>query len=215
MQTLHIQSLGQEDPLEKEMATHSSILAWEIPRTEESGGLQSMGLQRVEHDLATKQQECIHTLMYMWGCTCVCDREKRNGEVKANCQEKFEVFINLQMETGAVPKRRMKHFELLRHSSSYNCSGVEFAPCGYFLYTPVVWRLFKSVLMLPASALSQSDPGNAGYLNDLFMNLKLFYPKAWHAICNSKVLSPAMKLDFASQEKKERELDFLKNQHVG
>ena len=39
--------LGREDPLEKEMATHSSILAWRIPRTEEPGGLQSMGLQRV------------------------------------------------------------------------------------------------------------------------------------------------------------------------
>ena len=40
-----VQSLGEEDPLEKEMATHSSILAWEIPWTEEPGGLQSMGLQ--------------------------------------------------------------------------------------------------------------------------------------------------------------------------
>ena len=43
-----VRSLGQEDPLEKEMATHSSILTWEIPLTEEPGGLQSMGLQRVE-----------------------------------------------------------------------------------------------------------------------------------------------------------------------
>ena len=42
--------LGWEDPLEKEMATHSSILSWRIPWTEEPGGLQSMGLQRVEHD---------------------------------------------------------------------------------------------------------------------------------------------------------------------
>ena len=42
-----VRSLGQEDPLEKEMATHSSILAWRIPWTEEPGGLQSMGLQRV------------------------------------------------------------------------------------------------------------------------------------------------------------------------
>ena len=41
-----VQSLGQEDPLEKEMAAHSSILAWKIPRTEEPGGLQSMGLQK-------------------------------------------------------------------------------------------------------------------------------------------------------------------------
>ena len=41
-----VRSLGQEDPLEKEMATHSSILAWEIPWTEESGGLQSIGSQK-------------------------------------------------------------------------------------------------------------------------------------------------------------------------
>ena len=45
-----VQSLGQEDPLEKEMATHSSILAWEIPWTEDPGELQSMALQRVGHD---------------------------------------------------------------------------------------------------------------------------------------------------------------------
>ena len=45
-----IQFLGQKDPLEKGMATHSSILAWRIPWMEEPGGLQSMGLQRVGHD---------------------------------------------------------------------------------------------------------------------------------------------------------------------
>ena len=45
-----VRSLGWEDPLEKGTATHSSILAWRIPRTEESGGLQSMGSQRVGHN---------------------------------------------------------------------------------------------------------------------------------------------------------------------
>ena len=45
MQEMWVQSLGQEDPLKKEMATHSSILAWRIPWTGEPGGLQSMGLQ--------------------------------------------------------------------------------------------------------------------------------------------------------------------------
>ena len=45
-----VRSLGWEDPLEEEMATHSSILAWNILRTEEPGGLQSIGLQRVRHD---------------------------------------------------------------------------------------------------------------------------------------------------------------------
>ena len=50
MQETQVQSLGREDPLEKEMATHSSILAWEIPWTEEPVGLQSIGSQGVGHD---------------------------------------------------------------------------------------------------------------------------------------------------------------------
>ena len=53
MQETRVRSLGQEDPLEKEMATHSSILAWRIPWTEEPGRLQSMGSQRVRHDWVT------------------------------------------------------------------------------------------------------------------------------------------------------------------
>ena len=57
-----VQSLGLEDPLEKEMATHSSILAWEIPWTEVPGGLQSARLQRVRHNLAIKQQPQHKTL---------------------------------------------------------------------------------------------------------------------------------------------------------
>ena len=56
VQETWVQSLGQEDPLEQEMATHPSILAWRIPWTEEPGGLQSMGSQRVRHDLVTRQQ---------------------------------------------------------------------------------------------------------------------------------------------------------------
>ena len=52
MQETWVPSLGQEDPLEKEMAGHSSILAWKILWTEEPGGLQSMGLKSVRHDLS-------------------------------------------------------------------------------------------------------------------------------------------------------------------
>jgi len=55
MQETQVRSLGQEDPLEEEMATHSSILAWKIPWTEGPGRLQSMGLQRVRHNFTTKQ----------------------------------------------------------------------------------------------------------------------------------------------------------------
>ena len=54
MPHMQVGSLGQEDPLEKEMAMHSNILAWEIPWTEEPGGLQSMGWQRIGHNLTTK-----------------------------------------------------------------------------------------------------------------------------------------------------------------
>ena len=57
MQETQVQSLGQEDPLEEGVATHSSILAWGIPWTKEAGRLQSMGSQRVKHDLAIKQQQ--------------------------------------------------------------------------------------------------------------------------------------------------------------
>ena len=50
LQEMEVQSLGQEDPLEEKMAAHSSVLAWGIPWTEELGGLQSTGSQRVRHE---------------------------------------------------------------------------------------------------------------------------------------------------------------------
>ena len=59
VQETWVQSLGKEDPLEKGMATHSSILAWEMPQTEEPGRLQSMGSQRVRHNSATNSFQLI------------------------------------------------------------------------------------------------------------------------------------------------------------
>ena len=59
MQETRVQSLGWEDTLEKGMVTHSRILAWRIPWTVEPGRLQSMGSQRVGHDLVTEQQQCL------------------------------------------------------------------------------------------------------------------------------------------------------------
>ena len=56
-------SLGQGDSLEEGMATHSSVLAWEIPWTEEPGGLQSTESQRVRYNLATKQQQGFHNML--------------------------------------------------------------------------------------------------------------------------------------------------------
>ena len=57
MQETQVPSLGWDDPLGKETATHSSILALEIPRTKKPGRLQSIGAQRIGHDLATEQQQ--------------------------------------------------------------------------------------------------------------------------------------------------------------
>ena len=64
-----VQSLGWEDPLEKEMATHAGILAWKVPRTEEPGGLQSMGLQRVRHDWVANNTHT-HTHMQILVVAC-------------------------------------------------------------------------------------------------------------------------------------------------
>ena len=69
MQEMWVWSLGLKDPLEKEMATHSSILPWRILWTEEPGSLQFMRLQRAKYDRATKHT---HTHMVVWGCVCVC-----------------------------------------------------------------------------------------------------------------------------------------------
>ena len=61
MQETWVPSLGQEDPLEEGMATHSNILAWRIPWTEEPGGLQSVGSQTVRHDMHTHTHTHTHT----------------------------------------------------------------------------------------------------------------------------------------------------------
>ena len=60
MQETRVPSLGWEDPLEEEMEIHLHILAWEIPWTEEPGGLMSMGFQRVGYNLATEHITCIN-----------------------------------------------------------------------------------------------------------------------------------------------------------
>ena len=68
MQETQVQSLGQEGPMKKEMATHSSILAWRIPWREEiGGGLQSIGSQRVGYNSATNTHTHIHTQNRSWG----------------------------------------------------------------------------------------------------------------------------------------------------
>ena len=83
MQEIWVQSLGWDNPLEKEMAAHYSILAWEIPWTEEPGGLQSLGSQGVREDLATKQQQWILTVLHKLGASTVLILQKTEPCVEA------------------------------------------------------------------------------------------------------------------------------------
>ena len=80
MRETQVQSLGQEDPLEKEMATHSSILSWRIPWTEEPGGLESMGSQKVRHDWVTNTFTFFQTIALV---------SKSLGTLKSPCYYLF------------------------------------------------------------------------------------------------------------------------------
>ena len=81
MRETRVRALGWEDPLEMEMAIHSSTIAWKIPWTEEPGRLQSMGSQRVGHDGATSFSlsfSFIHTYMYVYVCMYIPPFTPRN-----------------------------------------------------------------------------------------------------------------------------------------
>ena len=85
MQETWVRSLGQEDPLGKEIATYSSTLAWKIPWTKEPGRLQSMGSQRVGHDWAT-----LLSLFFDWWwlqATFWCNQREEKGNIKRGSQE--------------------------------------------------------------------------------------------------------------------------------
>ena len=101
-----IRSLGWEDPLEKEMATHSSTLAWKIPWVEEHGRLQSMGLQRVGHDWATS--------LYSLTPKFMCNNKEARIVRKKTWGEKGRVL----KETGPKRHENIMKPQLLKQSSS-------------------------------------------------------------------------------------------------
>ena len=84
MRETWVQSLGWEDPLEKGTTTHSSILAWRIPWTEEPGGLQFMWLQRVRHDWATEQQQQYIFALSVFFCELLEEAKGRRWGVGIN-----------------------------------------------------------------------------------------------------------------------------------
>jgi len=103
MQETWVQSLGWEDPLEEEMATHSSNLAWEIPWTEEPGGLQFMGSQKTQTQLEQQQQWLIATVFSFGG------KHRQDLHLLAN-------FVNLHTHyTYYTHYTYFSHFRFPRH----------------------------------------------------------------------------------------------------
>ena len=106
MQKTQVQSLGQEDPMEKGTATHSSILAWRIPWTEETGRLQSVGSQRVGHDWsdwAHMRAFYLNTHTHTYVCIIQGLAVKEGGNrmqgIEARCLWLYTIFIDLILET--------------------------------------------------------------------------------------------------------------------
>ena len=96
MQETWVPSLGWEDPLEKGMATHSSILAWRIPWTEEPGGLQTMGSQRVGHDWAT------FTFTLFHGCSTRSLPRSQNGLSIFCASNTFHKAVNISFNLAVL-----------------------------------------------------------------------------------------------------------------
>ena len=93
MQETQVRSLGWENPLEKKMAAHSSVLSWEIPWTEEPGELQSIGLQRVRHNLVT--EHACHTTTTTTNCKAV-----KITKYVMRIRKKLAIHKNIGNDTG-------------------------------------------------------------------------------------------------------------------
>ena len=115
MQETWVWSLGQEDPLEKDMATHSSILVWRIPQTEEPGGLQSMGLQRVEHNWANNTHICV---AYYTMISCL---KKDEDVAVANKYESWIHYCRNSKGINACLRRKIIIHSMSRDTDTYVC----------------------------------------------------------------------------------------------
>ena len=121
MQETRVQSLGWEDPLEKDMAIHASNIAWKIPWTEEPGGLQSMGSQRVGHDSATSR----HTFSSAHGTFFMIDHilgYKSNFSKLKKTETVSSIFSDhntLRLDINYKKKncKKHKHMEIKQHVS--------------------------------------------------------------------------------------------------
>ena len=120
MQETMVRSLGWEDPLEKDLAAHSRILAWRIPWTEEPGGLQSMGSQRVGHNWLTNNNYCSQSSAPWILCVQpTYSREFPSKQVSLNlCGQAVFYFKNYSIFLVTIPNL-LKSFKILKFVNTY------------------------------------------------------------------------------------------------
>ena len=106
-----VQSLGREDPLEKEMATHSSTLAWRIPWREEPGRLQSMGSQRVGHDWVASLTSLTYVKKRVWNSGRAISQEKKKIKCESGFSRTF-ILDRASMWLNTYPWRERKRGEM-------------------------------------------------------------------------------------------------------
>ena len=112
MKATWVLSLSQEDPLEKKMATHSSILAWEISRTEEPGGLQSLGSQRVGHNWVTNT---FVRVWFFWLHWIVCFLQLIKDIFKTNILNFLLGTLQISISLGSVIEELLCSFGVMFH----------------------------------------------------------------------------------------------------
>ena len=170
MQKTWVWSLSWEDPLEKGMTTHSSILAWRIPRTEEPGGLQSIGSQRVRHDWATNTFTSTYLLSHpviLW-----------------------DLFMSLEIALGKaqVQFSLLPQFSSVAQSCQTLCNPMDYSMPGFPVFHQLL-ELFKLMFIqsvMPSNHLILCHPFLL--LTSIFPSIRVFskesvlhirWPKYW------------------------------------
>ena len=142
MRETQVRSLGWEDPLEKEMAIHSSTIAWKIPWTEEPGRLQSMGSQRVEHDWVTS-----FTFTYewetFWWSSLLCIYLPLQTKKSLFCIKCKDIYTSLLCFTSPYLRRLTQYIKRVK---KYNLETIKsaFSPCLFLFQI----HCFKAYVIL-------------------------------------------------------------------
>ena len=149
MQETPVWSLGQEDPLEKEMTTHSGMLAWKIPWTEEPGGLYSIGLQRVGHDWATNTNTLLEPTWVGKGNIQL--QPTFRHSIQPNGRKKsWETLVKFTVQSCRLTKRPISTCRTIEHFPSPHNSSAHYQAATLQFLSPSTsrskcqWKNYKA-----------------------------------------------------------------------